>query len=84
MEKPMRWNLGNIQHVVSTAVEAMDEDDLVLGLLGDAGLQVRQVPAVLEPCPGRRDRRTARRAGDLRRRRLNLGVQQRHEEDEQS
>ena len=81
----LHLHLGDIQHVVSAAIEAMDKDDLVLGLLlGDAGFQVRQVPAVPEPRSGRRDRRPARRAGDLGRRRLDLAVQQRREEHEQS
>uniref|UniRef100_A0A0A9BM17 Uncharacterized protein n=1 Tax=Arundo donax TaxID=35708 RepID=A0A0A9BM17_ARUDO len=41
--------------------------------------------AVPEPRSGRRDRRAGRRAGDLRRRRLDLVVQQqRQEEHEQS
>ena len=56
----------------------MDKDDLVLGLLlRDAGFQIGQVPAVAEPCPCCRDRRAARRTGDLGRWRLNLLVQQR-------
>jgi len=63
----------------------MDKDDLVLGLLlGDAVFQIGQVPAVAEPCPGCRDRRAARRAGDLGQWWLkNLLVQQRRETDKQ-
>ena len=71
------------EHVVSAGIEAVHEDDLVLGLLpGHAGLVVGQVPAVLELDPRRRHRRPAGRAGDLGRRGLQLPVRQRQQQHE--
>ena len=61
----------------------MHKDDLVLGLLpGDAGLEVGQVPAVLELDPRRGHRGPAGCAGDLGRRGLQLPVRQRQQQHE--
>lgn len=76
---------GNRECIVSARVETMNKDDLVLGLvLWDAGLQVGQMPTVLELCSCPCNRRATRGAADLRRRRLELLVHQRRQEHGQS